>query len=337
MVALLSLGTATAARADEDHAAGTPSSVAPGAGNDEPEGRVYVVQPGDILSEVAVRLEVSLEDLARWNPELHPDRIRPGQELRLLDGRRRVVHTVRRGETLARIAARYEVELEALLRWNRSVSRDFVRAGHELVVFTPIPESRSISVGTPQHGRLEHGRPLPEHHPAFYVRRPSRAFGTDETVRWILEAYEALRASDPEAPQVEVHDLSLRRGGPMRGHHSHESGRDADIAYFQKSCPEGICRFRRIGPAQLDAARQWRLFRGWLDRGQVEAIFVDHELQRALYEAAREDGVSLADRSRWFQYPRAPEDRYGVIRHHPRHDDHFHVRFVCHESDEECR
>lgn len=333
-VVAVAMLVASSARADEDQAAGTPGG-RPALEVTE-EGRVYTVQDGDTLSEVAQRLGVSLADIERWNPELDPDRIRPGQTIRIRDGLRRVEHEVRRGENLARIAARWEVSVDDLLRWNEGLRRDVVRAGRSLVVFTPVPASRSMSMGSPQHGRLRHGRRLPRH-PALFVRTPSRAWGTDETVRWIVGAYEALRAEDPRAPRVEVHDLSLRRGGPMRGHHSHESGRDADIAYFQTRCPDDLCRFRRIGPDELDADRQWRLFRRWLEAERVEAIFVDHDLQRALYRAAREAGASRGDLSRWFQYPRAPSNRYGVIRHHPRHDDHFHVRFVCHETDDECR
>lgn len=332
LFALLALvGTA---RADEDQSAGSARGAAPVEITED--GRVYRVEPGDTLSEIAARLEVGLDDIRRWNPDLDPDRIRPGQAIRVLDGTRRVAHTIRAGETLSRIAARYEVRVDELVRWNRGLRPDHVRAGRELTVFTRVPASRSMSVGVPHRGRLEHGRQLPRH-PALFVRTPSRAWGTDETVRWIVDAFEALREEDPEAPRIEVHDLSLRSGGPMRGHHSHESGRDADLAYFQDRCPRGICRFRRIGPEQLDAVRQWRLFRRWLEEGRVEAIFVDHDLQRALYRAARDDGADRRDLSRWFQYPRSPEDRYGVIRHHPRHDDHFHVRFVCHETDAECR
>jgi murein endopeptidase len=64
---------------------------------------------------------------------------------------------------------------------------------------------------------------------------------------------------------------------------------------------------------------------------------MDHALQAPLYEHARTAGVSQADLNRFFQYPRPPEERTGVIRHHPNHDDHFHVRFACHGSDPECR
>jgi len=64
---------------------------------------------------------------------------------------------------------------------------------------------------------------------------------------------------------------------------------------------------------------------------------MDHRLQRVLYEYARSQGVSRRKLNRWFQYPRPPQQRQGVIRHVPRHADHFHVRFVCPETDERCR
>lgn len=322
-------------RADEDQAA----DGARGRGrvaDPELEGFAYVVRSGDTLSEIAVRFGLTLDALLAANPGVEADRIRVGQELRVVNGLRRVVHTVQRGESLSVIAARYEVRVDELLRWNARLSRDRVSAGRELVVYTPVPESRSESIGTPDRGRLAHGRMLPTRHPAFFVRTPARAYGTDETVRFIVEGFEAVRAADPEAPAIEIHDLSFREGGPINGHHSHESGRDADIAYFQQGCRE-LCAFRRIRPEQLDAARQWALFRHWIERGVVDAIFVDHDLAAAIYEQARSEGVSRNDLSRWFQYPRPVDDRYGLIRHHPRHADHFHVRFVCHESDAACR
>lgn len=300
------------------------------------EGVFYTIVDGDTLSEVAERLDVSMDDLVRWNEGLEPDRLRVGQRLTIDTGQRRVDHVVRRGESLSRIAARFEVRVPELLRWNRRLRPDRIRAGQTVTIFTSVPSSRSRSVGAPSHGRLVDAAQLTRRHPGLFVRAPSRAYGTDETVRWIVDAYDALRDGDDDAPQVAVHDLSRRTGGEMMGHRSHRSGRDADIAYFQRNCGER-CGFRRIGPERLDVARQWQIFQYWLEHERVEAIFVDHALQRALYQHAREQGVDRRQLSRWFQYPRPIGNRYGIIRHHPRHADHFHVRFVCHETDEECR
>jgi murein endopeptidase len=177
---------------------------------------------------------------------------------------------------------------------------------------------------------------MPTDNPAFVVRDPERAYGTDETVRWLLAAFEHVRSESPEIPRVEVHDISVREGGRLNGHHSHESGRDADVAYYQTDCGP-LCVFRGpLAARELDVVHQWALFAYWLERGQADAIFVDHTLQQPLFERARTLGASRADLSRWFQYPRAVGERVGVIRHHPRHADHFHVRFVCDRSDPQC-
>lgn len=330
------LAAATTAQAQQRHAAAVPRGLPEEAVELTEDGLVYTIQRGDTASEIAEAFEVSTEDLVLWNEGLDPDRIREGQQIRIDNGLRRVVHTIRRGDTLARIAARFEVPVNDIVRWNRHIRRHRIRVGRELTIFTSVPASRSRSIGTPQHGRLVDGRQLPDAHPGIVVRYPRRAWGTDETVRWILDAFDEVRARIPNTPELYVHDLSRRRGGELMGHHSHRSGRDADIAYYQNGCGEA-CRFRRIGPAQLDVERQWALFRHWLENDRVEAIFVDHALQRALYEHAREQGFGRGQLARWFQYPRPPGNRYGIIRHHPRHADHFHVRFVCHDSDEECR
>lgn len=63
----------------------------------------------------------------------------------------------------------------------------------------------------------------------YVVRDPSRAWGTVDTIERLTDAFDQVVQSDPSAPRVHVHDLSLQNGGPMRGHISHQSGRDADI------------------------------------------------------------------------------------------------------------
>lgn len=324
--------------AAQERAAGSQGSraLAPADTEVTEDGTFYTVVEGDTLSEIALRLQVPMEDLLVMNEGLQADRLSVGQRIRVGTGRRRVEHVIRSGDSLARLARHYEVSVAELRRWNPRLRGDAIREGRSLIVFTPRPASRSVSVGNANTGRLEQAAQLPLNHPGIFVRAPSHAYGTDETVRWLVEGIEAVRREMPGTPRIEIHDLSAREGGPLMGHHSHTSGRDADVAYYREGCGEP-CTFRSIGGAQLDVARQWRLFRHWLERDQVVAIFVDHDLQRALYEHARSEGVDRRLLDRWFQYPREPGNRYGIIRHHPRHANHFHVRFVCHESDETCR
>lgn len=296
----------------------------------------YTVARGDTLGRIAERLGLSIEQLCQYNAGLDPDRIRAGQVLAIGPGGREVEHEVQPGETLSQIARRYEVKIADLLRWNRRLRPDHIRAGRSLTVYTQVPLSRSQSVGTPNQGRLVDGTLLPSH-PAYVVRTRERAWGTEETVHHIVSAFDRVRSRFPKAPRVEVHDLSTESGGPLYQHRSHQSGRDADIAYFQDSCNSGVCRFRPVGPGSIDTKRNWALLHEWLQDDALEAVFIDYKLQRALYHEARRRGASKEELSRWFQYPRGRTDPSGIIRHFPKHHDHMHVRFACHGSDPECR
>jgi LysM repeat protein len=298
----------------------------------------YEVRRGDTLGAIASRMGKSTSELLELNPGLAPDRIREGQKLRLEDlgalGRR-VEHVVVLGESLIRIAAHYEVKVRDILKWNPKLQPDRLREGQKLLVYTNAPDSRSESVGTPTQGKLLFAAQLPAN-PGYLVRNPERSWGTRETVRAITQAFSALRAKDPSAPKVRVHDLSLRTGGPIDDHQSHQSGRDVDITYFQKQV-EGACPLRPVAPSLLDVEPQWALLQHWLERGQIEAAFIDYDLQAKLYQHARTHGASHDELAHWFQYPRGRSASLGILRHAPKHADHMHVRFVCDATDTECQ
>jgi len=306
---------------------------------EEPEQEpAYEVQRGDTLGAIASRMGKSTSELLELNPGLAPDRIREGQKLRLEDlgalGRR-VDHVVVLGESLTRIAAHYEVKVVDILKWNPKLQPDRVREGQKLLVYTNVPDSRSESVGTPTHGKLLFAAQLPAN-PGYLVRNPERSWGTRETVRALTQAFSALRAKDPSAPKVRVHDISLRSGGPIDDHQSHQSGRDVDITYFQKQV-EGACPLRPVAPSALDVEHQWALLQHWLERGQIEAAFIDYDLQAKLYKQARAQGASHDELTHWFQYPRGRTASLGILRHARNHADHMHVRFVCDATDPECQ
>jgi LysM repeat protein len=45
--------------------------------------RVYVVKPGDTLSVIADKADVSLEEIQRLNPQIDPNALQTGQRLKL--------------------------------------------------------------------------------------------------------------------------------------------------------------------------------------------------------------------------------------------------------------
>ncbi|NOY90959.1 MAG: LysM peptidoglycan-binding domain-containing protein [Deltaproteobacteria bacterium] len=296
----------------------------------------YRVRRGDTLSGIAVSQGTTLAALRRLNEGLRPDRIREGQTLNIPapDAPLRD-HVVRRGESLGSIARRFHVRPREIRRWNAHLRRGHLQRGQHLRIYSEVRESRSESIGKPSRGTLAHAERL-RPNPGYAIRELSRAYATLETTVWLSEGVDAVTEQFPGGPRIAVHDLSKRRGGRLRGHRSHQSGRDVDLSYYQRRCGSRPCPFRRLNPEQLDLRRQWALLHHWLERDELEYVFMDYGLSRALYRYARRHGATRNQLSRWFQYPRGRRHRLGIIRHYRGHRDHLHVRFVCPDTDEDC-
>ena len=299
-------------------------------------GRTYRVQKGDTLTGIALRHDTTIPDLLASNPGLKADRIFPGQTIDVGAPRPEVVFKLERGDSLLAVAKRYDVSSRDLERWNANLSHGDPRPGTRVKIYTRSPVSPSQAVGPTNRGRLENGVALPTHR-GYVIRTPARAYGTEETTRWMLGAFNAVDAKFKHSKVVRVHDISDRNGGKLRDHKSHQNGRDVDISYYQNECGSKGCRFDEFRSSELDVARQWALLEYWLRHGQAEMIFIDYRLQAKLYRYAKRRGVTKAQLDRWIQYPRGKYEPRGVIRHFPNHEDHLHVRFVCPYSDLKCR
>jgi LysM repeat protein len=294
----------------------------------------YTVVRGDTASRIASRHGLTLDELRTLNDGLEPDRLRAGQALVVGHGRL-VRHRVLARETLSAIADRYGVRVEEIVRWNEGLDPNRVMIDRALTVWARRDEPPSLSRGRVDRGELVHGVTLPSH-PGYVVRDPDRAWVTRHVAETIARGFDAVLARAPDAPRVQIRDASRREGGRLREHHSHQSGRDVDLVYYQRRCTTGVCNRRWMRPDQLDAELQWALLEPWLRGEMVEYVFIDHALQEPLWRAARDAGATRTELSEWFQWPRARHVRTGVIRHVRSHAEHLHVRFVCAPGDEEC-
>lgn len=119
---------------------------------------VHRVRRGETLYRIARRYRTTIESIRRWNAMGSSSLLRPGRRLvvyyRTLYGREpdsargsqggggsidageagRVMHRVRRGETLSAIARRYEITVESLCRWNSLDAAGVLTPGTELVL-----------------------------------------------------------------------------------------------------------------------------------------------------------------------------------------------------------
>lgn len=292
-----------------------------------------VLQDAESVEAVAGRFHVSMDDLALLNEGVDLERVSVGTEI-VVGFAERVEHVVVRGDTLLRLGRRYGVSVEDITRWNAITDASRVRAGATLVIYARPSVPPSASVGRPSDGSLERGVRL-RPNAGWVVRNPERAFVTRDVASWMAAGFAQVARRYPRSARIEVRDASVEHGGRLREHHSHQTGRDIDLVYYQARCHD-TCTYHRVSPTTLDAERQWALLEAWLRAGVVEYVFIDHALQEPLYEAARAAGASRDELSRWFQWPRAQDQRLGVVRHVRGHRDHLHVRFVCAAHDLRC-
>ena len=106
--------------------------------------RVVVVQPGQTLSQIALREGVTVQQLVQLNGIADPNRIYAGQRLRVRSSRSGGTpagaarsggtHTVAWGETLTGIAHTYRTTVAALARANGIANASFIRTGQVLRV-----------------------------------------------------------------------------------------------------------------------------------------------------------------------------------------------------------
>lgn len=193
------------------------------------------------------------------------------------------------------------------------------------------------SVGRPQSGFLVGGRAMPDSGPGYVRARPgeSTRFAVDRLVGAIERAAARVAALHPDGAPLRVGDFGAPGGGRHPRHHSHRSGRDVDLVFYQtdpagRSRPPRTAAFDRQGRAReapevrFDTARNWALVEALLsDRTiDVQWIFCSHGVKAVLLAYAAEHSTD----------PDALV-RASAILHQPSdgrpHDDHFHVRVYC--------
>jgi hypothetical protein len=158
--------------------------------------------------------------------------------------------------------------------------------------------------------------------PGLRVLRPARSWGNALLVDGIRRLAAAHRASFPDAPPLWIHDVSRQGGGRIPGHCSHRTGQDVDIRLPLRDPAAG---YVDATPGTLDLERAWFLLLGLAATCDVELIFLDRELQQALYGDGRRHLIWRRHLKYLLQYPFRRAS--GVVRHRDHHKNHMHVRF----------
>lgn len=198
-------------------------------------------------------------------------------------------------------------------------------------------DGQSLSVGTASRGYLVSGVPLPGDHASLKVRPVSikrRAIHGTHAVIEALERGAAAVARKWPGSQLFAGDISAVHGGDIRHHASHNSGRDADLAFYLRDQHGALADgpdmnvIGRDGQTEagriFDEARNWELVASILQDPsvQVQWFFVASHLRARMLSFARRTGAD-----------QKLIERAGITMSQPRdsspHADHFHVRFFC--------
>jgi membrane-bound lytic murein transglycosylase D len=110
----------------------------------------YVVQSGDSFWTIARRFNVSVADLAKWNGMASRDPLRVGKTLTIYRKAndssippptslksivKKVNYKVRNGDSLARIAGKFNLKVADIIQWNRLNPSKYLQPGQALTLF----------------------------------------------------------------------------------------------------------------------------------------------------------------------------------------------------------
>ncbi|MBE4751228.1 LysM peptidoglycan-binding domain-containing protein [Corallococcus sp. ZKHCc1 1396] len=176
----------------------------------------------------------------------------------------------------------------------------------------------SMSIGFVESGRQLNSHRVPDDKD-WMVVSPESAWGTEETVNYVMAAIRAVREQYPNVPPLRVNRLSTKDGGYMRPHKSHQNGRDVDLGFYYPTAEPVRERERE---RYIDVAMNWALVRSLVTNTDVQLILVDKRVQKVLYDYA----LSIGEDKAWLD-SLFNAGFNSVIKHARRHRDHFHVRF----------
>ena len=174
-------------------------------------------------------------------------------------------------------------------------------------------------------------------------------YGSDQLVELIARVAASVEQKHPGAV-LGVADLSAERGGAIKGHRSHQSGRDADLIFYaldaqgQPFQPDSHMAYytysgrahyakapkyqRNIQERYFDLPRNWELVKALMNdrQAQVEHMFVSRRIRRWLLRYAEQSGEPEELVRRASKLLKRPHTTGG-------HNDHMHIRVRCSSSD----
>ncbi len=207
--------------------------------------------------------------------------------------------------------------------------------------------SVSRSIGDVSNGYLVHAHRLafPHPHIALLERQSKRHLNyTSDEMAQLVKFAAAHTAKAFPGSITYLGNFSAPGGGDIPYSVSHNSGRDADVAFFVTDEQGNPYQMGDLLPLDdegrytseegslilsFDVPRNWALIEGmmlWGGQGKIQYIFVSKPLRAMLLDYARASGARsdvVSSAERLLIQPRSALP----------HNDHFHLRIYCSETD----
>ncbi len=253
----------------------------------------------------------------------------------------KVTYTVKRGGSMKMVANLYKIFHHEIQAWNPGVDLDREQGpGTKFVVWKkPGDDFVSESVGYAGDGSLVGGVPMVDGPGRLLKMEAWKSYATAYNIGVLDGVLRQWAKRFPEDRPLLVGNMSAAKGGRLRPHSTHRSGRDVDLSYPQKIVPgEEEYNWREMSARNMDADRNWDLLELLVESGELEVVLIDSKLQKILYDHAIATGrVAKGELGFWLEYPRQPGTVDTIVRHHAGHVDHLHARFKCQPSESRCK
>jgi len=112
----------------------------------------HKIESGDTFWDLSRTYKVAVRDLAKWNGMAPRDPLRPGKELVVWVNQvsekqtdnsimRTLTYTVRNGDSLSRIASKFNVKVSDITKWNSLKGKRYLQPGQKLKLYVDVTET----------------------------------------------------------------------------------------------------------------------------------------------------------------------------------------------------
>jgi len=114
---------------------------------------IVQVKSGDSLWSLSRKHKVSIKQLTQWNAISSKSTLRPGQKLIVWndnknlthDITRKVYYKVRRGDSLGKIASKFNVSLMSIKKWNpKTTKKKYLKPGDSILIYINVTQTYAI-------------------------------------------------------------------------------------------------------------------------------------------------------------------------------------------------